>query len=48
MFGSRGEVCDVYEKLDTAEENLTRAGFEDIVFYDIYDIYRIAMARRPE
>lgn len=47
LFGSRGEVCDVYEKRQTAEENLTRAGFVDIEIYDIYDIYRIAMARRP-
>ena len=48
LFGSRGEVCDVYEKRDIAVENLTRAGFVDIELYDIYDIYRIAMARRPE
>jgi ubiquinone/menaquinone biosynthesis C-methylase UbiE len=47
LFGSRGEVCDVYEKRQTAEDNLTRAGFVDIEIYDIYDIYRIAMARRP-
>lgn len=47
LFGSRGEVCDVYERRETAEENLTRAGFEDIEIYDIFDIYRIAMARRP-
>jgi len=47
LFGSRGEVCDVYETREEIEENLTRAGFEDIVLYDVYDIYRIALARRP-
>lgn len=48
LFGSRGEVCEVYERRETAEENLTRAGFTDITLYDIYDIYRIALARRPQ
>jgi 2-polyprenyl-3-methyl-5-hydroxy-6-metoxy-1,4-benzoquinol methylase len=48
LFGSRGEVCDVYEKRHTIEENLHRAGFHDIEIYDIYDIYRIAVARKPE
>lgn len=47
LFGSRGEVCDVYETTEEIENNLTRAGFEDIVLYDVYDIYRIALARRP-
>ncbi len=47
LFGSKGEVCDVYETHDEAKENLTRAGFEDIQLYDVYDIYRIALARRP-
>ena len=47
LFGSRGEVCDVYETRDEIEDNLTRAGFEDIVLYDVYDIYRIAVAKRP-
>lgn len=47
LFGSRGEVCDVYETREVIEKNLTRAGFTDIVLYDVYDIYRIAVARRP-
>lgn len=47
LFGSRGEVCDVYETREEIEENLTRSGFEDIVVHDVYDIYRIAIARRP-
>lgn len=47
LFGSRGEVCDVYETREEIEENLTWSGFEDIVLYDVYDIYRIALARRP-
>ncbi|MGB6063531.1 MAG: class I SAM-dependent methyltransferase [Desulfomonilaceae bacterium] len=47
LFGSRGEVCDVYETREEIEENLKRAGFEDVVLYDVYDIYRIALARRP-
>jgi cyclopropane fatty-acyl-phospholipid synthase-like methyltransferase len=47
LFGSRGEVCDVYETREEIEENLTRSGFEDIVLYDVHDIYRIGLARRP-
>ncbi len=47
LFGSRGEVCEVYETRQEIEENLTKAGFSDIQVYDIYDIYRIAMARKP-
>jgi cyclopropane fatty-acyl-phospholipid synthase-like methyltransferase len=47
LFGSRGEVCDVYETHDEIVANLTRAGFEDIVVHDVFDIYRIAFARRP-
>jgi 2-polyprenyl-3-methyl-5-hydroxy-6-metoxy-1,4-benzoquinol methylase len=46
LFGSRGEVCDVYETREEIEENLTRAGFEDIVVHDVYDIYRIALAKK--
>jgi ubiquinone/menaquinone biosynthesis C-methylase UbiE len=47
LFGSRGEVCDVYETREQCLENLNRAGFEDIEIYDIYDIYRITIAKRP-
>lgn len=47
LFGSRGEVCDVYETRETILDNLTRAGFEDIVVHDVYDIYRIVTAIRP-
>lgn len=47
LFGSRGEVCDVYETREEIEENLTRAGFENIEVFDVYDIYRIALAQRP-
>jgi ubiquinone/menaquinone biosynthesis C-methylase UbiE len=47
LFGSRGEVCDVYETRDVIIDNLTTAGFQDIVLHDVYDIYRIAIARRP-
>ncbi len=47
LFGSRGEVCDVYETRKEIEENLTRAGFTDIELHDVYDIYRIAVARKP-
>ncbi len=47
LFGSRGEVCDVYETRDEILENLTRCGFEDIEIYDVYDIYRIAVAKKP-
>ncbi|MCA1960936.1 MAG: class I SAM-dependent methyltransferase [Desulfomonile sp.] len=48
LFGSRGECCEVYETRQEIQDNLTRAGFEDIQLYDIYDIYRIAVARKPE
>ena len=48
LFGSRGEVCDVYETTDEIVENLTRSGFTEIKLYDVYDIYRIAVAKRPE
>lgn len=48
LFASRGEVCDVYETREEIEENLTRAGFTDIEVHDLYDIYRIALARKPE
>jgi protein-L-isoaspartate O-methyltransferase len=47
LFGSRGEVCDVYETREEIEDNLTQAGFEEIEVYDVHDIYRIALARRP-
>ncbi|MEW6136599.1 MAG: class I SAM-dependent methyltransferase [Thermodesulfobacteriota bacterium] len=47
LFGSRGEVCDVYETRSEIETNLTLAGFRDIELHDVYDIYRIAIARRP-
>ncbi|MBM3302699.1 MAG: class I SAM-dependent methyltransferase, partial [Deltaproteobacteria bacterium] len=47
LFGSRGEVCDVYETRSEVEENLRWAGFEDIEIHDVYDIYRIAVARKP-
>jgi len=48
LFGSRGEVCDVYETMEQIEENLSRAGFAEITVYDVYDIYRIAIAKRPK
>lgn len=47
LFGSRGEVCDVYETREEIEENLTRAGFHNIEVHDVYDIYRVALAQRP-
>jgi ubiquinone/menaquinone biosynthesis C-methylase UbiE len=47
LFGSRGEVCEVYETRKEIEENLKQAGFEDIQLFDIHDIYRIALARKP-
>lgn len=47
LFGSRGEVCEVYETRGQVVDNMTRAGFKDIEIIDIYDIYRIALARRP-
>jgi len=47
LFGSRGEVCDVYETREEIVENLTRAGFENIEVFDVHDIYRIALAQRP-
>lgn len=48
LFGSRGEVCDVYETRKEIEDNLTRSGFTEIQLHDVYDIYRIAVAKRPE
>lgn len=48
LFGSRGEVCDVYETREAIVENLQKSGFEDIVIHDVYDIYRIAIAKRPK
>jgi len=48
LFGSRGEVCDVYETREEIVDNLSRSGFKDIQVYDVYDIYRIAVARKPE
>ncbi|HTY25304.1 MAG TPA: class I SAM-dependent methyltransferase [Desulfomonilaceae bacterium] len=48
LFGSRGEVCDVYETRSVIEQNLTRCGFKEIVIHDVYDIYRIVTAVRPE
>jgi 2-polyprenyl-3-methyl-5-hydroxy-6-metoxy-1,4-benzoquinol methylase len=47
LFGSRGEVCDVYETRSEIETNLALAGFQDVELHDVYDIYRIAIARRP-
>lgn len=47
LFASRGEVCDVYETRDEIIENLEWAGFEHIEIHDVYDIYRIALARKP-
>ncbi len=47
LFASRGEVCDVYETREVIIENLTKSGFKDIILHDVYDIYRIAIARRP-
>lgn len=48
LFGSRGEVCDVYETRSEIENNLRWAGFDDVELHDVYDIYRIAVARKPE
>lgn len=48
LFGSRGEVCDVYETCDTILANLARAGFTDVQILDIHDIYRIALGRKPD
>ena len=47
LFGSRGEVCDVYETRSEIEESLARCGFEEIEVQDVYDIYRIVTAVRP-
>jgi ubiquinone/menaquinone biosynthesis C-methylase UbiE len=47
LFGSRGEVCDVYETRPEIEDNLKLAGFDAVELHDVYDIYRIAVARRP-
>lgn len=47
LFASRGEVCDVYETRAEIEENLHWAGFSDVELLDVYDIYRIALARKP-
>jgi cyclopropane fatty-acyl-phospholipid synthase-like methyltransferase len=47
LFASRGEVCDVYETSEEIEANLARAGFTDVELFDLYDIYRIALARKP-
>ncbi len=47
LFGSRGEVCDVYETRSEIEENLARSGFKQIEVQDVYDIYRIVTAVRP-
>ena len=47
LFGSRGEVCDVYETRSELEENLARCGFKQIEVQDVYDIYRIVTAVRP-
>jgi len=47
LFGSRGEVCDVYETREEIEDNLTSSGFRSIEVYDVYDIYRIALALKP-
>jgi ubiquinone/menaquinone biosynthesis C-methylase UbiE len=48
LFGSKGEVCKVYETRDEIVRNLESSGFEDIEILDVYDIYRIALAKRPE
>jgi cyclopropane fatty-acyl-phospholipid synthase-like methyltransferase len=47
LFGSRGEVCDVYETRSQVEANLRSAGFENVEIHDVHDIYRIALARKP-
>ena len=47
LFGSRGEVCDVYETRSEIEEHLGRCGFKEIEVQDVYDIYRIVTAVRP-
>jgi ubiquinone/menaquinone biosynthesis C-methylase UbiE len=48
LFASRGEVCEVYETREEIRDNLTRSGFVDIQLHDVYDIYRIAIAKKPE
>ena len=48
LFGSRGEVCSMYETQQEAEANLLKAGFEDIEIVDVHDIYRIALARKAQ
>lgn len=47
LFGSRGEVCDVYETRSEIEDNLKLAGFDGVELHDVYDIYRIAVAQKP-
>lgn len=47
LFGSRGEVCEVYETREEIEDYLDQAGFTEVEIYDIYDIYRIALAKKP-
>ena len=47
LFGSRGEVCEVYETREEIEDYLSQAGFTEVELYDIYDIYRIALAKKP-
>ncbi len=47
LFGSRGEVCDVYETRSVVRDNLERCGFKQIEIQDVYDIYRIVTAVRP-
>lgn len=47
LFGSKGEVCKVYETREEIIDNLSSSGFEDIQVLDVYDIYRIALAKKP-
>jgi ubiquinone/menaquinone biosynthesis C-methylase UbiE len=47
LFGSKGEVCKVYETREEIIENLAKSGFQEIEILDVYDIYRIALAKKP-
>jgi hypothetical protein len=44
LFSAQGEVASTFQTKEEIENNLSYAGFSDIVIQDIDDIYRISTA----
>ena len=46
LLSAQGEIASTFQTKEEIENNLSHAGFSDIVIQDIDDIYRIATARK--